>query len=71
MRILGESVYTRYLQIYNKKIKFPENGYKGEYIKKIANLISKDKKNNLVNEKDLDVFKDYAEKYVFKDIKSY
>lgn len=34
--ILGLSVYIRYLQLLNKKIDLPENSYKGEYIKDVA-----------------------------------
>ena len=70
MRILGESVYTRYMQNFNSKIDFPENGYKGEYIKDISKIISNEKNDTLINKKDEPIFKDYAEKYVFKDIKS-
>lgn len=33
----AESLATRYLQIYNSKIEFPEDGYHGDDIKKLAN----------------------------------
>ncbi len=36
MDILAVSVWLRYLEIYNKPIKFPANAYQGEYIKDIA-----------------------------------
>ena len=36
MRKLGESVYSRYLDLNNIKNTFPEDGYKGDYIKDIA-----------------------------------
>ncbi|UCG77946.1 MAG: arginine--tRNA ligase [Nitrospirota bacterium] len=39
VRLLGESVYARYLELCNKEIKFPDDGYKGEYVSDIANNI--------------------------------
>src|SRR5574338_432866 len=36
MRVLGESVKLRYLEILGDKINFPEKHYQGEYIKDIA-----------------------------------
>ena len=68
MRILGESVKSRYFEILdkNKKIDFPENGYLGDYIKDIAKEIIKTDSNIDINE--VDIFKDVAEKYIFKDI---
>ena len=41
MRKLGESVYSRYLDLNNIKNEFPEDGYKGDYIKDIALKIKK------------------------------
>ena len=70
MRKLGESVYSRYSQLYNDNTAFPEDGYKGDYIKEISKIIAKEYNENLLKSNDLSIFKDYAEKYVFKDIKS-
>lgn len=39
MDILGISVWLRYLEQCGEKIVFPRNGYKGEYVKDIADLI--------------------------------
>ncbi len=39
VRLLGESVYARYLELCNKEIEFPDDGYKGEYVSDIANNI--------------------------------
>jgi arginyl-tRNA synthetase len=36
MDILGTSVWLRYLELCDEEIKFPENGYKGDYIWDIA-----------------------------------
>jgi len=67
MRILGESVKARYFEILNEKIDFPENGYQGEYIKSIAQSLLKEYKETLTKD-DNNIFKDTAEKYIFKDI---
>ena len=67
MRILGESVKSRYLEIINENSIFPEDGYHGEYIKDIAKkLYEKDK--NLCKNTDNNVFKNFAEKFVFNEI---
>ena len=39
MNLLGRSVYIRYLQLLGKDVSFPEYGYKGDYIKEIAQEI--------------------------------
>ena len=70
MRKLGESVHSRYSQLYNDNTVFPEDGYKGDYIKEISKIIAKEYNENLLKSNDLSIFKDCAEKYVFKDIKS-
>ena len=42
VRLLGESVSARYMELFNKKEIFPEDGYHGAYIKDIAqNIVSK------------------------------
>ena len=69
MRILGESVQARYFEILGQEFNFPEDGYHGSYIKDIAkNLI--DKKSDTISKKStIDVFKQEAENFVFKQIK--
>ena len=68
MRILGESVKSRYFEILdkNEKFDFPEDGYQGDYIKEIAKEIINTDSNISINK--IDIFKDVAEKYIFKDI---
>jgi len=41
MRVLEESIKSRYKQIFDKKSDFPKDGYFGDYIKDIANDILK------------------------------
>jgi len=33
---LGQSVYARYLELFGNQVEFPEGGYRGDYIKEIA-----------------------------------
>ncbi|HRE40900.1 MAG TPA: arginine--tRNA ligase [Ignavibacteria bacterium] len=74
MNKLAESVYARYMQIFNPEFPFPEDGYQGEYIKNIAQLINgmrKDAlKNTFKNEEGKEFFKTAGEKYNFKIIRN-
>ena len=69
MRILGESLKAKYYELLNKNYDFPDDGYKGEYIKDIANSLVKEHNDSLLNESD-DFFKNNAEKYIFNQIKN-
>ena len=42
IRTLGISVYARYLQLHDRDPDFPEEGYKGDYIKEIAGRMVQD-----------------------------
>ena len=67
MRILGESVQSRFMELVGKKCTFPEDGYQGDYIFSIAKEILEKHGKNL-NE-DNDFFKGYAENFIFNHIK--
>ncbi|MBT3945829.1 MAG: arginine--tRNA ligase [Candidatus Marinimicrobia bacterium] len=67
MRILGQSVEARYFEILGKEFEFPDDGYEGSYIKKIAQSIIKDKGSNLPSGDSN--FKEKAEDSIFEDIK--
>ncbi|MBD3226155.1 MAG: arginine--tRNA ligase [Caldithrix sp.] len=69
MRILGQSVQLRYLQRLGKTINFPEDHYQGEYINDIARLLYDKYGEQLQDETDLQIFKEFAEKEIFKNIK--
>jgi arginyl-tRNA synthetase len=69
MRVLGDSVKQRYLQLLGDKIDFPEDYYQGEYIKEIAAEMVKEFGNSLRNEKPEGKFKEKAEQAIFNDIK--
>jgi arginyl-tRNA synthetase len=69
MRKLAESVYARYMQIFDENFSFPEDGYHGNYIREIAEEIFQKEKASLKNSDDLTYFKEYAEKFLFIEIK--
>ncbi len=70
MRILGDSVRLRYLQLLGDDVEFPEDYYQGDYITDIAKQILEDKGDELREETDVTLFKDKAEEEVFNDIKT-
>jgi len=69
MRILGESVRLRYLQLLGDTAEFPEDYYQGEYIRDIARDIKSEFGSALQDDKENPVFKDRAEQAIFEDIK--
>jgi arginyl-tRNA synthetase len=68
MRLLGDSVKKRYLQLLGDEIEFPEDYYQGEYIKDIASKLIDDFGNKLKDESEEGIFKERAEKLIFEDI---
>ena len=66
---LGKSVHARYMQIMDPDFPFPEDGYHGESINKIAQKIYDDKGDSLKNSEDLAEFKKAGEEYNFNTIK--
>lgn len=42
IRILGISVHARYLELSGRDVIFPEDGYKGDYIREIADRLAKE-----------------------------
>lgn len=69
MRVLGDSVRLRYLEIIGEQISFPEDYYQGEYIKEIAMQLYIKYGDSLKNDDPEGIFKDTAEKEIFFDIK--
>ncbi len=72
MRVLGDSVRLRYLQLLGEKIDFPEDYYQGEYITNIAREMVATHSDALKNRTpdDLDLFIHEAEENIFLDIKN-
>ena len=69
MRVLGDSVRIRYLNLLDNNIEFPEDYYQGEYIVDIAERIKNEFGDRLVNEPAEGKFKEAAEYEIFNDIK--
>ncbi len=68
MRVLGDSVKQRYLQLLEEEIEFPEDYYQGEYIKDISQKIVDEFGDKFKEDDSLDFFKERAEKEIFADI---
>ncbi len=72
MNTLGRSVYLRYLEVFGKEVDFPDECYKGEYIKDIArDIASEHGKRFLEEELDncLEFFVKEAVSRIFRSIK--
>ncbi|GAB4133929.1 MAG: arginine--tRNA ligase [Ignavibacteriales bacterium] len=69
MRVLGDSVRLRYLQLLNHQIDFPEDYYQGEYIKDIAKELLNEFGEQIIKEDAESIFKQKAEEVIFNDIK--
>jgi len=70
MRVLGDSVKLRYLELLGQKVEFPEDYYQGEYIKDIAIKMRDEFGDELTDEKPEGKFKEKAEEEIFNDIKN-
>jgi arginyl-tRNA synthetase len=68
MRVLGDSVRLRYLELLGDEIQFPQDYYQGEYIKEIAEDLKKEFSDSLRDEPAEGKFKIKAEQEIFADI---
>jgi arginyl-tRNA synthetase len=69
MRVLGESVRVRYLQICGEDMPFPEDHYEGSYIKDIAGTLYEQHGASLKEKSNLALFTKAAEETIFENIK--
>ena len=69
MRILGDSVRQRYLELLGDRVEFPEDYYQGEYIRDIARHLVESDGDRLRAEPAEGKFKEQAETEIFADIK--
>jgi len=69
MRILGNSVRLRVLELLGQNIDFPDDHYQGEYIRAIAQSAIDEKGDALDTSENNSFFKDLAERAIFEDIK--
>jgi len=70
MRILGETVRHHYLEKLGKPSDFPADGYEGEYLIDIAQLLLDKIGDSLADSDDITPFKEIAEKTIFADIQN-
>jgi len=69
MRILGESVRARYLELCGHPAPFPEDGYQGDYIREIAAALREVHGDSLVGREHEALFRQAAEDAIFADIR--
>jgi arginyl-tRNA synthetase len=69
MRILGDSVRLRYLELAGGGQPFPDDYYQGEYIREIAARLRDEKGDTLADEPAEGLFRQRAEADIFADIK--
>lgn len=69
MRVLGDSVRLRYLELLGESVDFPSDYYQGEYIKDIAGSLLEQFGDKIKNDDAEGIFKETAEREIFKDIK--
>jgi arginyl-tRNA synthetase len=72
MRMLAESTYARYRQLFDSSYTFPEDGYQGDYIREIAGDLKNNRGDSIVHlplDKALEVCKEFAEQELFQAIK--
>ncbi len=70
MRVLGESVRARYLELCGRSASFPEDGYQGDYIREIAATLFETHGDALVGAGRDAVFRQAAEEAIFADIRT-
>jgi arginyl-tRNA synthetase len=69
MRILGDSVRLRYLELLGESNEYPETHYQGEYIRDIAALVRQRHGDTLRHEPAEGIFKEAAVEEIFTDIR--
>jgi len=69
MRLLGESLKARYLELKGEPITLPDGGYEGLYLINVAQALMEEQP-ELTAETEIDLFKKYAEDSIFDIIKS-
>ncbi len=68
MRLLGESVRSRYLEELGREAPLPEDGYQGEYIRDIAQALAREHGASLADAAGNERFRAAAEKAIFAGI---
>ena len=71
MDLLGESLWVRYQQLFDRDVPLPEDGYRGEYIIEIARQLKEERGTELLDKElseVLDLFRTYASERIIKRI---
>lgn len=72
MNLLGQSLYARYCEFLGQAFEFPEEGYKGDYVRDLAKQLAESKKDHLLKEQagEAVIFcRKYAGDEIMKDIR--
>lgn len=71
IRVLGQSIMHHYLDIFGIEYEFPEDGYRGGYIRDIADDIKNEYGDKFVNnyQNNLEFFSNYGASYILEIIK--
>ena len=69
MRLLGESLKARYLELKGESIVLPDGGYEGMYLIDVAKALMSEQP-DLTADAEIDIFKTYAETSIFAIIKT-
>ena len=70
IRLLGESIFSRFKQMQNPEYPFPENGYQGDYALDLAKTISKDiDLNSMSEEEAIEICAQKGREIMLEDIK--
>ncbi len=68
MKVLGESVRSRYLEEVGRPTEFPEDGYQGDYIREIAHSLVEEHADGLADHEGT-AFRAAAEQAIFEEIR--
>lgn len=71
IEVLGRSLYLRYLELMGLKVEFPEDHYKGAYLKEIAREVKERVGDRYLNDegKTPEFFTNYGKERILKDIR--
>lgn len=72
IRLLGQSLWVRYQQLFGKKVDLPEEGYQGAYLVDIAGLLKQQKGDVLLNQPEEATLKEttqFGVELILKEIK--
>ncbi len=70
IRLLGESIYSRFKQMQNPECLFPENGYQGDYVIDLARTISVDiDLNGMSEEEAIEICAQKGQEIMLEEIK--